>query len=1851
MSTNDLKNNTRVQYIEPTNLFEERDGSYSDGINYPYEDYCMAVDLTIEMGNRYSCGFGKETGEGETLRYSTKDGSISLMGGTRGYESTINQDDSYLTVNYTDISMMNPESNTAECLGIESISISYSSWFFPQVVIKFVDIRGATVLQPAEKNYYNLNGGNTSNIYKALFSFPYPIFKLKVKGFYGKGVTYKLAVEKTNMEFDANTGNFNIVANFIGYMYGVYADIPMTYLAVAPYTLVGKEYWDKKVAEGVFMFKDSSGVAKKEMMTIPELRLKLAEAASNEVAISAAAEGTQIKGIYDERKTKIGNLLTSMPFQDWFDDSESPCVYKLSASSGDTIFSELMTSASGFVSNVSGYDYTYKTTFLNDIKPIENYVSKKNGLTFYNIIKKTENEGKDITITLHSTYSMINGSLIKIINSTAERNYKNIVEKYDKVNQYVKNGYKDLSQYTLAVFNLGDSELFKKLKEKLTEEDKLITKERSEEERVYNEKKDSIIEEILGFRPSIRNIYELMFAHMDTFTHCFYSSMKIIKDELDSNSEKRKKSYYMLKDGETDTEREIIRTVNGENEYNSNERSQYLPPYTAFYKEEYTNNETKKVLKWPEEIVHGHYLEEVSFIKELLAASELYTEDNKRVDNKIEAMSSAATSSSNSEESDGEGKASVDISDFIPITTYDFINKSSLKNPYSGIADKVYRGSEEVISDIIGIFFTRMYYYQMVNRDIARNMAKVGQIEAINLFKAVKDKYTGHFCNFINDCVEKFSQNKATAGNCLNTLLYNQSTPLTKAWQPNGATNLNNNLFSIKGFNVLFNYHKGVTKNGKTYQYFPMDFNNFGELKKMYVDEGNLEKNSKFLALYNDNEIYKDEDNVVSTFSLIESRDYLENVIRAMESEIQEASKIEPYGKRETNQYGKLAIDVNDCKFLRNNILKFNDVDYNLNAFGIGTFTDNEDGILYANKVEKVMETGDEIKTVYIKNPTRIYFNGKYCKLFDHPFYKAQTDINVKACLFLQSLNYTTYRAPWQLSFKNRNEHMLKAHLLFEGSMYWLADEKNRNLIIPKYKIEGDNTEFEVKIPEEYEVFIQSNVFSPILKGKNSSYVKWKEPSDNTASRRKVLKEYFLKWVNSTNSIDGFKANEAHLRNESLYEAKSFSLSIKNLVASEKMDNSAIQSRKLQDFLRDLFLNVHLTLDLYNNNGERTFNSGCDKERISMAFYGFFSQLHEIYGQAAKDMKENRDEFNLKISSNEATNPFKNTDIRLSTYMTLKSLYDKWLCNPYNGPSDTWKLTKDRDSVSDFDSFIYIDSFYHDIGYKLTVNITKVASWLSNCIPSSNLGTQEGSLTYKGKTIYEFLAEVAQDCGGMLLALPQKFGLQSGRDIEQMFKPISLYDDWDDDTMTFVFMYTYKPSEHLGSAESSKLDMNGWSPEGDGLDLTDDELVGKLLSDNGYTIPAFGVTYAKQNQTIFKNIKLNTESAGSTEAGIAATFNIASKSSESPRESSLYGQDLYRVFSMYSYKCSAEMMGNMQITPLMYFQLNNIPLWKGAYTIIKVNHEITAGNITTNFEGIRVNRYAIPFADASVVTIKDDGTRSGSERVIGDTNPITGDNGRVLKGIKPDVNIIGNPNKKITDTIDFNERNITSKKPLICLTPAHGPKTQKKQEWEWSSKVVDKTVDILKGYKFSDGTSYAENIQRCNKDGNHTKDGYSMVETSNLIEKFGSDKVVSVVPHWNGGGGNYHMVMVNKSSKGTRQDSLKFAECMLTEIKKVKDKKDSFVTLPDKMLNGNCRIENLPEGNSDGAPQQKCACLLTENWFADFPSGCEWYDDAVYSNTTNDRYNTGRGWLMSKEGIETIARAHADGIKRYIDTL
>ena len=82
---------------------------------------------------------------------------------------------------------------------------------------------------------------------------------------------------------------------------------------------------------------------------------------------------------------------------------------------------------------------------------------------------------------------------------------------------------------------------------------------------------------------------------------------------------------------------------------------------------------------------------------------------------------------------------------------------------------------------------------------------------------------------------------------------------------------------------------------------------------------------------------------------------------------------------------------------------------------------------------------------------------------------------------------------------------------------------------------------------------------------------------------------------------------------------------------------------------------------------------------------------------------------------------------------------------------------------------------------------------------------------------------------------------------------------------------------------------------------------------------------------------------------------------------------------------------------------------------------------------------------------------------------------------------------------------------------------------------------------------------------------YSTKETQALIEKYGSKKVISIVPHWNGGGKGYIAIFdgVNwASGPEMRGDSSILSGFIREEAQKVVDrgKNNEFAVMPKGMM-------------------------------------------------------------------------------------
>lgn len=2129
----EVKKTGRLHYIEPTNFSVQEEGTLSDKINFPYEDYCMAVDLTISQTNRYSCGWWKESGEENSITFSSKNGSLSFFGGT-----DLGNDEGYYTTNFTDVSMLNPETNTSECLGISSINIAYDSWWYPQVTIKFVDVRGATVMQPAEKGYYeNREMGNSSVLYKSLFSFPYPMFTLKVKGFYGKGVTYKLALHNTVFEFDANSGNFNITASFIGFKFGIYTDTPLSFIGSAPFMEGGKEYWNQKINSGEFRFRTKEGAIGSPMVTIPELKLKLAQAVSNQSLLSISVEEEEsINALYTKLES-LNAIKNTYPInEEWFNYNKKatskPFCYKIFKHLHE--MDEFYSGVTEYMKVVRAYDSQYNEKLgsrleafsLKGVAPTtEDYFSREQLIDSHNYSQIVYFEAYyDWGNRTVERYGGHVGQLSRYENELAKTNKFNeakekIVDKLKrKESEVYQQGSTEAYQYATRVLNLlekagnffsqdgevypfiddwGDDSIFfnldfKKWMEEKGDEfffvvaypfkyvmdmeeflkeiqikQKEIENKIEEVKREYKVKHEQEIERLLGFRPSIKNMYDLMFAHMDTFIHVFYDSTKKIKDQLDTNSRERKKSTYLIEDGYTDTENVRIKRANGVVENNQNSRSLYLPPYAAYYKDDYNGVTKAKKLVWPGDIKDGSLLEEVGFVNRLIDGSKTYFKKVKDIESLIEQMSIANSGTGMDTSFMDVGTPTITVSDFIPTTVFDFIYKDKYGNPYLGINDVINGTKDTIKNNIYVIFLLRAYQYCLFTRyknavpgwssdekleEFRKTYKAFGQLEAINLFKAVGDNFTNGFMSFLEEhCFEDTDEGSESFNERVTFMvdsLYKSDSDLNIAVRSNAPNYTTKTLFEKETgkadyFTYKFHIGEPLTKEMQEkcggivnlgYKMFPLFVKGVKHLQQLYTRGNEIFEDETMLPVRGRyNEMYSGENSKVSTFVMFDSRDYLSNIYKIIEAELDNSinytgSANGPlYGNRGSGDFNGFNDKDNIFKEYKNNIESENLIsgEYFANVLTTDVEGYNQWFIKPAN-VDKFLNIGSysdfsksEIKfttfdyTFDEKNPTSIFSNSIYWAQGDN--------IKAKAFLFLIS-------TPVQSEIsKTKNGKVYKISLLKEGAIYWYNDsfgteegvkytdyvrkvecyynttEKKHGRTYSQKRVDFEKPTEKNQIPLCHNESIWNDNFDSIefttfeyFKISEKLYdwnKKWAKKSEVliTPSRRRILKKFFEDWATDT-SENGFKGNEAELTNieyysrsfkpkykdkllkgtstygykwkgipewyyitlaemevfhnsgdgkleiyvdedaqetetinlgtnfgalfatdsnkdgwykeeDNEYESRSYDNGLDNVFLLRGNPNSpnAIKLKRLHEFLRDTFFSIYTVFDLYNENVDSlsvgnlitvdnmdvTFNSfDIFYRAVYHCVVGFLNQLRLIYYLPITDYKDNRTAFYENKSLAVKVDPFKNLDVKLSTYMTLKNLYDKWLCYPHNGAKDTWCLKRSnrRAERGEFDNFIYIDTFYNDIGDALLVNATKTSQWLSSIVPTSDISSSEGSLVYTGRTLYEYLTEIAQNVGGNLFAVPQRFALTDENSVKEMFTPMPLYSNWDEEESGYVFMYTYQPSQHLGDSSTSNVDMNGWSSEGDGLDLTDEEITGSVLGENNrsYNIPAFGVTYAKQNQSIFKNIQLTSANMAVTEASISAAMNIAAKSSEGTRELALYGQDLYRVYSNYAYNCSVETMGNMQIMPMMYFQLNNIPFWKGGYQIIKVNHSIVPGNITTTFEGVRINRHAIPMADGAILIQPDDGdelsesSNDNTTNTGGNTEPMDMGEGRISipdnnfqylergKNLEylicdtegtnggPDrykdhgkirlLNCTGDTSKKLSFIPQFNEQNITEKKPIIYIHPAHYRYSSDKGdrnvvssatgEFAWSSRVVDRTCEILRGYTFSDGTSYSQNIQ---KGRTKTDKTYSGSEAYELVSKYGSKKVISIVPHWNGGAGKYWCGIMNGTSQTTRLDSVKLMSALACEAENVKKNAASYSNMPNDMIKGavDIRAYIVGEISLDCGTMPNCAAALTENWFADYAN---W---------------KGRDWLESEEAVNVIAELHAKGIKRYIDSL
>lgn len=337
-----------------------------------------------------------------------------------------------------------------------------------------------------------------------------------------------------------------------------------------------------------------------------------------------------------------------------------------------------------------------------------------------------------------------------------------------------------------------------------------------------------------------------------------------------------------------------------------------------------------------------------------------------------------------------------------------------------------------------------------------------------------------------------------------------------------------------------------------------------------------------------------------------------------------------------------------------------------------------------------------------------------------------------------------------------------------------------------------------------------------------------------------------------------------------------------------------------------------------------------------------------------------------------------NEALRLSLYITLKNLYDKWLSTydrerfALRSPDVEDELLKKKlsgnedviydNNYSEFSNFIYVDSFYNDISEKMLLNPESMLNIIRD--------HRDAKMNF---SVYDTLYALCQKNKLLFITLPIYNNYYDSESIKQIFMPDSKRTMSISDGATYICMYTHQASHVLNNSsdKSERYRQDGF----DIADVTGDVTpeCSKLFSLNrdgkNIMVPAFGVTYARQNQSFFKNITVNMDSPKLTDYSIMNQFRIAKMGSfgadKATIEPKTIAQDAYSIFANQSYTCTVEMLGCMNIMPMMYFQLNNMPMFRGAYMITSVEHRIEPGNAITKFIGTRVSKIQKPYTNSA----------------------------------------------------------------------------------------------------------------------------------------------------------------------------------------------------------------------------------------------------------------------------------------------
>jgi hypothetical protein len=342
-------------------------------------------------------------------------------------------------------------------------------------------------------------------------------------------------------------------------------------------------------------------------------------------------------------------------------------------------------------------------------------------------------------------------------------------------------------------------------------------------------------------------------------------------------------------------------------------------------------------------------------------------------------------------------------------------------------------------------------------------------------------------------------------------------------------------------------------------------------------------------------------------------------------------------------------------------------------------------------------------------------------------------------------------------------------------------------------------------------------------------------------------------------------------------------------------------------------------------------------------------------------------------------------------YRILSSINDKWLNGSENKSAfsqcgettkneiDLKHAKKFRTSATEaslIDTFRFVDRAFSDIGDKFYLNINSVTDLIR---------------ANYNQSYFDIINKILSDNNFNFIPLPTFVNFNNIDELKTVFTAYTYNNPvtFKGTGPAFVCVYVGQASTNLDLGTDSVYPDDGLSISMDSetgtieLPVEASDLNSPIEADSlDGNVPVFAVNYGQQNQNYFRSIKLDQREFTETMESLQVIESISQTGDKS--KPTYAGNNLFNVYQTRSYSAEVEMLGSAMIQPMMYFQLNNIPMFRGAYLIYKVTHSIKPHSMTTTFKGNRVKKAKTPLMDKATMLMNLIGTTGAGGQIGSD---------------------------------------------------------------------------------------------------------------------------------------------------------------------------------------------------------------------------------------------------------------------------